>query len=246
MNTKRAFTLVELLVVIGIIGLLISMLLPAMNKVRSQSKAAVCASNLRQVGAALLIYANDNKGWLVPVGEWLPNQRIYESLGTNVPANLRWPVVALKIHGDQNDPDDAEKWTTPTMICPADFQPGFAHSYIINKHLVGDDKSNSPDSTQGNQSVNVKKYGSKIGGGKTVSDIILLGEKVSTARDYYMEIEPGDSQSEFWLIVERYRHGSTRGSNYLFMDMHVDNRAPADVANAVDPWGLPPTTQPTP
>ena len=62
--TRTAFTLVELLVVIGIILVLITMLLPALNKVRRQANITRCASNLHDIGQALMIYAASNNGAL--------------------------------------------------------------------------------------------------------------------------------------------------------------------------------------
>ncbi len=60
---QKGFTLVELLVVIGIIALLISILLPALNKAKESANTTKCLANLRQCGMALNMYVNEFKGW---------------------------------------------------------------------------------------------------------------------------------------------------------------------------------------
>jgi prepilin-type N-terminal cleavage/methylation domain-containing protein len=67
---RRAFSLVELLVVIGVIALLIAMLLPALSRARAQARQTQCASQLRQVGQALFLYANGNGGYLPAWSGW--------------------------------------------------------------------------------------------------------------------------------------------------------------------------------
>ena len=91
----KGFTLVELLVVIGIIALLISILLPSLNKARETANRAKCASNLHQIGLAILLYQQDNQQ-LYPRTQQSVNDAPVPTWGTGLtaPAATADPFVA--------------------------------------------------------------------------------------------------------------------------------------------------------
>jgi prepilin-type N-terminal cleavage/methylation domain-containing protein/prepilin-type processing-associated H-X9-DG protein len=80
-KSSHGFTLVELLVVIGIIAVLIAMLLPALTKARKQAQQVACSSNLRQFGIYFSLYASANKQYIPPSFD----------LGSNTPNTWKWP-----------------------------------------------------------------------------------------------------------------------------------------------------------
>jgi prepilin-type N-terminal cleavage/methylation domain-containing protein/prepilin-type processing-associated H-X9-DG protein len=91
-SSSRAFTLVELLVVIGIIALLISILLPALQSARRQANTVKCNSHLRQIGLAFQLYESDNKGmWPVAV-----HHGKHGRIPLTHDAEIRWPDMIAK------------------------------------------------------------------------------------------------------------------------------------------------------
>lgn len=218
---RRAFTLVELLVVIGIIAVLVSMLLPALNKARRQAEIVVCQSNLKQVGLVLLMYAQEYHGVPFPVGKVrLDRDGFPDGLGTNMPLDQRWTTVAFK----------PAKPNPKVMLCPVDTEIGQLdatdpflpidnkdpwfnkHSYILNKHLIYEGI----------------RYGRPIQEANE-SEIVVLGEKKVDFFDYYMECTFTNPTSLTITAtdidrVEPYRHGLINRSNVLYLDFHVDNR----------------------
>lgn len=130
----KAFTIVELLIVIAIIGVLAAMLLPAVNSARESARRNQCANNLRQIGHASLMYLEQFKklpparmrrgpppddtrvhGYFPHILPWLEEQNVRNmyTLKPDVP----WDSNTLQPNGFRNS--DAIKIAVPTFICPS-------------------------------------------------------------------------------------------------------------------------------
>jgi prepilin-type N-terminal cleavage/methylation domain-containing protein len=235
-RTRRVgFTLVELLVVIGIIALLIAILLPSLSRARAQANSVKCASQMRDIGNQLMIYATSNKGVLWPLKASTAYPSGFKHRGGDEQPNERWPMYVF-VPPPSAGPNN--KYIHPLMICPIDQDPAGDHSYDINGCFA-------PVSGRGDTRPKIIRLGNKI---KyfTPSEVVLMVDKWPQAPEWHLDVDWSDSamtqwnasfcQRQWdWLVfniqspteVAKYKHGKS-GNNYLRFDFSVSTEAPND------------------
>jgi prepilin-type N-terminal cleavage/methylation domain-containing protein/prepilin-type processing-associated H-X9-DG protein len=216
---KRAFTLVELLVVIGIIAMLISLLMPALSRARDASNAAQCMSNLRQQGIAEQMYMSDSGGafitpYQIPpkypfvnhpyIFEYLP--MLYQSAGAQT-----WRCPVDNFYDVFSGAIDRIGYPEPVKGTP-----DIAYSYAINFDLP-----QSAHALYRGPGLIPYQYfnpwlGSKV---TTPANVALLLETWSSAGlDHRTETD-----------YFRFNHIKNTAMNVLFLDGHVESMTPKQI-----------------
>jgi prepilin-type N-terminal cleavage/methylation domain-containing protein/prepilin-type processing-associated H-X9-DG protein len=210
MKHSKGFTLIELLVVIAIIALLMSILMPALSKIRNQAKGTVCMSNMRQIGIAANLYIED----------W--EQRIPRGTGGVDP----WFQVFMPYLSQR--PMNNDYRNVKIYRCPSYPDRQQTVCFVVNAWDF-----DGPDDMTGKE----QDEATKLTQCRRRSETIYLGDnEYGSWRDIIRHADDDVGRCDVWhpehmpssdtdgvrygRRVARSRHKN--GSNYLFLDWHVD------------------------
>lgn len=226
----RAFTLVELLAVIAIIGVLAGLLIPVVGKVRQNARASVCLGNLRQIGAAFQLYAADNRGlypalrhyndsqqknpsgsgWVVEINPYLAAREVTGNIKTNLGTESdAYAYCPEYVHLHRNHPN----WNS--------LQTG---GYGMNRYVVRNIAGLNPLNDRFRASLINQPAKTILAGDSTDYHITISAN--ATSWPAKTETRPGGYSSG-----DPDRHGTN--ANYLFADGRVVSLTPDEALDTL-------------
>lgn len=218
---RRGFTLVELLVVIAIIALLIAILMPVLSAVRQRAQTLQCATHLRSIGQAMLLYAGDNRGMIPRDYDTGYDKMVLQ--GKLFWAELFAPYLAHEIPHITDHNDTRDLILRPIFAqmkvyqCPAFPIPEQDLDYVSNAWDWENPGSGNA------RPANISRF-------KHASVLIFVTEANSNRwLDVYRRHDvfhvrhlPGSPQISERRMIDDQRHGGR--ANAVFMDGHVETR----------------------
>ncbi len=228
MPRQRGFTLVELLTVIGVIALLGTLAFTGASAVQAYVYQAQCASNLRQIGQAVQLYAHDNNGRLP--------KSSHTRAETERTEDQPW-VFSLAPYLEDVD---------EVRVCPADPRAddvlnNNGTSYVLNEYLVVPLASYSVDPATGIPSFELEDYSLLARIPSPASTFLAFpradnyGGGAGTAANFTLDHTHSRSWFNWGMVlrdIQPDRHGDD--ANHLFADGHVENIPAADLRARID------------
>ena len=210
---RRGFTLIELLVVIAIIAILAALLLPVLSRAREAARSAICMSNLRQLGLAHLMYAQDYNDWV--------------NANSGGSADSRWTRV-LSIYGYVPEVPAITADVKPHILnCPSYFPKGYYYyfyTYGIRFSMSGryDYRADYFRITQPIRDNTGRSSNTSS------SEFIFIGDSIRTAYSPMSQYFRLTSTIYPTCGMVHTRHLGR--ANILFLDGHVESCGPSDLA----------------
>lgn len=190
----RAFTLIELLVVISIVALLLSILLPSLNGARENARNVVCKSNLRQVGMAFMVYAQNNKNYLplfCVYGDWSRdnprrNRMWFDAIST---IEISPATGLFRCPSDRYPTKPSQALPVPQGAYDKPYNNGVI-SYRYNVHYTPNVFGAGHESSYYSQRLDQLKYPSKaliIADGRSQAELKMMGSRWMNFVDFALE-----------------------------------------------------------
>lgn len=210
-HARRAFTLVELLVVIGVIAILISILLPALQKARASAQNLKCMNNLRTIGHAAAMYQGNWSG-SVPL-----------RIDANIGEGRGWTRRLREYI--RTSPDNST--TSPVFLCPFDLTPTYTNASLSYSVNWGDSSMGSPYNGMWGNPSRLKRNNN---GNALTSDTPYIVDNATVPRttmfNWQAHTQGGnwaDWSYKHWSNIDNYYLCHPKKAfNVLFFDYHVE------------------------